>query len=55
MATSANCPASERLPYRYTNEEAGKVLPRYWTTACPKCSLKSQCTTGPEPRITMGA
>ena len=25
---------------------------RYWTTACPKCSLKSQCTTGPEPRIT---
>ena len=27
-------------------------LRRYWTTACPKCSLKSQCTTGPEPRIT---
>ena len=46
------CPAGERLPYRYTNEEAGKVLRRYWTTACPKCSLKSQCTTGPEPRIT---
>ena len=46
------CPAGERLPYRNTNEEAGKVLRRYWTTACPKCSLKSQCTTGPEPRIT---
>jgi transposase len=46
------CPAGERLPYRYTNEEAGKVLRRYWTTACPKCSLKSQCTTGPERRIT---
>jgi transposase len=44
------CPAGERLPYRYTNEEAGK-LRRYWTTACPKCSLKSQCTTGPERRI----
>ena len=28
------------------------MLRRYWTTACPKCSLKSQCTTGPEPRIT---
>jgi transposase len=28
------CPAGERLPYRYTNEEAGKVLRRYWTTAC---------------------
>jgi transposase len=46
------CPAGERLPYRYTNEEAGKVLLRYWTTACSKCSLKSQCTTGPERRIT---
>jgi hypothetical protein len=23
------CPAGERLPYRYTNEEAGKVLRRY--------------------------
>ena len=46
------CPAGERLPYRYTNEEAGKVLRRYWTTACSKCPLKSQCTTGPERRIT---
>ena len=46
------CPAGERLPYRYTNEEAGKVLRRYWTTACARCPLKSQCTTGPERRIT---
>src|SRR5215475_1175611 len=46
------CPAGERLPYRYTTEEDGKVLRRYWTTACQNCSLKSQCTTGPERRIT---
>ena len=46
------CPAGERLPYRYTNEEDGKVLRRHWTTACETCSLKSQCTTGPERRIT---
>src|SRR5215510_8529469 len=46
------CPAGERLSYRYTNEEAGKILRRYWTTACSKCPLKSQCTTGPERRIT---
>jgi transposase len=45
------CPAGERLTYRYTNEEAGKVLRRYWTTACSKCPLKSQCTPGPERRI----
>jgi len=46
------CPASERLTYRYTNEENGKVLRRYWTTACSNCPLKPQCTTGPERRIT---
>ena len=48
------CPAGERLTYRYTNEEAGKVLRRYWTTACSKCPLKSECTTGPERRIAHG-
>src|SRR6202795_313711 len=45
------CPASEKLPYRFTSEEDGKRLRRYWTTACQDCSLKSQCTTGPERRI----
>jgi hypothetical protein len=47
------CPAGERLPYRFTNEEDGKRIRRYYTTACQKCSLQSQCTTGPDP--TMGA
>jgi hypothetical protein len=45
------CPAGQQLPYRFTNEEDGKRIRRYWTTACQKCSLKSQCTTGPERRI----
>jgi len=46
------CPAADRLSYRYTNEEDGKMLRRYWTTACQSCSLKSQCTPGSERRIT---
>jgi Transposase DDE domain len=46
------CPAGEHLTYRYTNEEDGKMLRRYWTTACPDCPLKPQCTKGPERRIT---
>ncbi len=46
------CPAAEKLAYRYTNEEDGKTLRRYWTTACPRCPLKSRCTTGPERQIT---
>jgi transposase len=46
------CPAGERLTYRYTNEENGLVLRRYWTNACPSCPIKHQCTTGKERRIT---
>jgi len=46
------CPAGEHLKYRYSNEEDGKELRRYWTTACSSCPLKSKCTTGPERRIT---
>jgi hypothetical protein len=45
------CPAGKQLKYRYSNEEDGKELRRYWTTACPVCPLKSKCTTGPERRI----
>jgi transposase len=46
------CPAGERLTYRYTNEEKGLVLRRYWTSACQGCAIKGQCTTGKERRIT---
>lgn len=45
------CPAGEQLPYRFTSEEDGKRIRRYWTNACQNCSLKSECTTGPERRI----
>jgi hypothetical protein len=45
------CPAGEQLTYHYTNEEEGKTLHRYWTTACQGCTLKSKCTTGKERRI----
>jgi hypothetical protein len=33
--------AGERLIYRYTNEEDGKTLRRYWTTACQTCAAFS--------------
>jgi hypothetical protein len=29
------CPAGEKLTYRFTNEENGRTLRHYWTTACP--------------------
>jgi hypothetical protein len=46
------CPAGESLTYRYTNEEHGLVLRRYWTNACPSCALKHSCTPSKERRIT---
>jgi transposase len=45
------CPAGERLTHRFTSEDAGKMMRRYWTSACKTCALKTKCTTGPERRI----
>ena len=47
------CPAGERLVQHRTRCQAGKILHRYWasTTTCRKCSLKVQCTSGPNRRI----
>jgi transposase len=46
------CPAGERLVYRFTNQENGLILRRYWTTACQGCAIKDRCTTGKQRRIT---
>ena len=46
------CPVGETLTYRYTTEEAGLVVRRYWTNVCQTCPLKARCTTGKERRIT---
>src|SRR5499425_3099087 len=45
------CPAGEKLTYRMTTEQDGKMMRRYWTNACPNCPLQSKCTTGNERRI----
>ena len=45
------CPARERLIWRFKNVEKGQTLHCYWSSACPNCSMKSQCTTGIYRRI----
>ena len=35
------CPAGEHLVYRYTNQENGRTLRRYWTTACQGCASRN--------------
>jgi transposase len=45
------CPAGERLTYRYTREEGGLAIRRYWTNVCPDCPTKALCTPGKERRV----
>ena len=45
------CPAGQRAIYRYTREEAGLQIRRYWSSACPQCPIKEQCTTSDYRRI----
>ena len=45
------CPADEQLIYRYASQERGLILHRYWSKACPTCTIKHRCTTGTERRI----
>jgi transposase len=45
------CPAGERLIYRFTRTENGKEIRRYWSSACPNCPIHAQCTTGKNRRV----
>lgn len=49
------CPAGQTAIYRYTNEERGKTLHRYWPSACPRRPIKAKCTPGDYRRITRWA
>lgn len=45
------CPAHERLTYRFTREENGLLLRRYWTNACENCAMKQRCTPAKQRRV----
>jgi len=45
------CPAGQRLIKRFTTVEAGMTLSIYWSSACPRCPIKAQCTTGSKRRV----
>jgi transposase len=46
-----SCPGGQRLIYRFTREEKGRVIRRYWSSHCTHCALKPQCTTGTYRRV----
>ena len=45
------CPAGERLIYRFSRQERGKLIHRYWSSACTRCTIKTKCTTGQYRRV----
>ena len=45
------CPAGERAKWRFSTVENGMTMNKYWSSACPRCPMKSQCTTGDYRRI----
>jgi len=45
------CPGGKRAIYRFSRQEGGKTIRRYWSSACTHCSMKPQCTTGKHRRI----
>ncbi|MCK4945136.1 MAG: IS1182 family transposase [Alphaproteobacteria bacterium] len=45
------CPGGQQAIYRFSSEDKGKVIRRYWSSACLNCSLKPKCTTGKYRRI----
>lgn len=45
------CPAGQRAKFRMARDERGMKTRRYWSSACPQCPLKSQCTPSGNRRI----
>ena len=39
------CPAGEYAIRRFTSVEHGMAIYKYWSSACPRCALRSKCTT----------
>ncbi len=45
------CPAGQRAIHRFTRQENGLQIRRYWSSACPQCPMKPQCTPSTNRRI----
>lgn len=45
------CPAGQRAIFRMAREESQMMIRRYWSSNCPKCPMKLQCTPSDYRRI----
>jgi len=46
------CPAGSRLIWRFSTTERGALIHKYWSSDCPRCGLKEQCTPSAYRRVT---
>jgi transposase len=51
-ADEYRCLAGQRAIHRFTSIENGMKLHKYWSSACPRCPIKAQCTPSDYRRIT---
>ncbi|MBP7392911.1 MAG: IS1182 family transposase [Zoogloea sp.] len=50
-ADEYQCPAGQRLIWRFSRIEAGLKLHRYWSSHCPRCTIKELCTPSDYRRV----
>lgn len=45
------CPAGSQLIRRFSRMERNLLIHRYWSSDCPRCAIKAQCTPGDYRRV----
>jgi len=46
------CPSGQRAIWRFSTVEHNLTIHKYWSSACPRCPLKAQCTPADYRRVT---
>jgi hypothetical protein len=50
-ANEFQCPAGQRLIWRFSGIEKGMKIDRYWSSHCPRCAIKEKCTPSEYRRV----
>ena len=53
--TSTSARPGERAIHRFNRVEGGLMMRSYWSSACPGCAIRAQCTTSAYRRIRGGS
>lgn len=51
QADEYRCPAGSRLTWRFARVEGNHLINRYWSSDCPRCPIKAQCTPSQQRRV----